>query len=121
MRTVGSWCLTTQTRCRVNFVGIAQMVRVDGTANELLGRQVCLSKHDRHMCFLLHPNTVFSGDASTVSYAAANDLTRQFLCPMLFSCVPLIIEHQWMQVTIASMEDISDAQTVLFAELLDLA
>src|SRR6266571_3674324 len=117
MWTVGARCLTTQTRCRVNFVGIAQVVRVNGTANQLLGCQVCLSKHDCHMCFLLHPYAVFSSDASAVSYAAANDLTRQFLCPMLFSCIPLIIEHQWMQVAIAGMEDIGDAQTVLFAEL----
>src|SRR5258708_9983194 len=64
---------------------------------------------------------MLSGNTPTVGHTTTNNLAREFLRLVLLTRDTLIVEHQWMQVPIASVKDISDTQTRTPTELLDLA
>src|SRR5947209_16165701 len=105
MRAVASWKFATETRGRVDFVGIAQVVRVHYTADELMGSHIGFCKHERHIRLLINTDSMLTGNTATVSHTAPQNLSCQFFSLSFSTLVAFIIEHQGMQIAIACMED----------------
>src|SRR5579863_5652856 len=105
---VGAWYFAAETRGGIDFVGVAEVVGIDGTTNQLVGGEVGFGEHDKHVLFLFHAYAVLAGDAATVGDATANDFTGEFIGIVLLAGDALIVEHEWMEIAITSVEDIGD-------------
>src|SRR5215831_2597684 len=108
MRAVRAWYLATQAGSWIDFVGIAQVVRVDGAADELVRGQVGLGEHYGHVGLLLHAYAMLPSDAAAVGYTTTNDLASKFLCAFLLPLDALIVKDQRVQVAVTGVEDIGD-------------
>src|SRR5262245_31838931 len=64
METIGAGLLSAETRGWVHLVGVAEVVGIEGTTDELMGRQICLAEHNRHVCLLVNAHAVFARDAA---------------------------------------------------------
>src|SRR5262249_28316447 len=75
----------------------------------------------RHEIDLLDADAVLAGDAAALRDALLEDLVARREDALHFLGVAFVEEHDGMEVAVAGVEDVADAQVVLLPDALDLA
>src|SRR5947209_10171908 len=121
MWTIATWKFTTKTWGRIDFVGIAQIIRINSTADELIRCHIGFREHERHIRLLINTDPMLPGNAPTVSHTTAQNLPCQFFSLSFSAFVALIVEHQRMQIAITGVEDVGHAQPIAITQFSNLS
>src|SRR5690242_21494772 len=76
MGRIGTRLFGAQSRARKHFIGIGDIVRVEGAAYQLHGGQVWLREHVAQRLLLLLPHAVLAGDGAAMIHTEAEDAIR---------------------------------------------
>src|SRR5918994_1814363 len=112
--------LATQAWRRDHLARVAEPDRVERAAQPLEHLQVALREHPRHRACLVHADAVLAGErAAGVEARVENRLCE---LPRLVRLARLgVVEDERVEVAVARVEDVADAQSVLVREILDAA
>ena len=116
MRLVLAGFFTAEARRWEDFSGIAEIERVEGAADALHGGQVGFGEHFGHGVFFVLADAVFAGDGATGGDAEVEDLGGQGLGGVLLAGDACVVEDEGMEVAIAGVEDVGDADACFGAE-----
>ena len=98
---------------RKYFARVKPALGIECAFQALLLTQVSVAELDGHQITLFHADTVFARQHAPYLYAHAQNIRAKFLCPFQFPRRIRVIQYQGMQIAIACMKHIGDAQTVL--------
>ena len=84
-------------------------------------REVVLAEHQRHRARLVGADAVLAGDRAARVDARLEDPARELLGARGLALDAAVVEDERMQVAVAGVEDVADAQPVLARELVDAA
>src|SRR6266702_4747729 len=121
MRDVFARLFAAEARSRKNFRWIRKLQRVEGAAHPLHRVEVRLGEHLRHHALLFFPDAVFAGDRAARFEAQLQNAVGKRLGCLLLPGDAAVVENQWMQVSVAGVENVGDANPRLFTEACDLA
>ena len=101
---------------RNDLVGVAQFLRVEHLAHATHDVEVGLAEQPRHAVLLFQADAVLAAQ-----HAAEVDAGLQDVVPGLEDAVDLlavtfVVQHQRVQVAVAGMEDVGDAQAIAVAD-----
>src|SRR5258708_34658849 len=102
-----------------HLAGIEQALRVEGAFQPLLLVEIDLAEHLRHQVALLDADAVFAGEDAAKFDADPKDVRAEGLCPLHLAGLVGIVQDQRMQIAVAGMKHIGDAQIILFRKLAD--
>ena len=120
VRRVGAGLFSAQAGTREDFIGIGDVLRVEGAAKELHGCQVRLGEHVAERLLLLLAYSMLTSDGAAVVDAEAQDSIGEFKRFLLLAGYGLIVEHEWMQVAVAGVEDVGHTQAGSAGQAVDL-
>ena len=100
--------------------GFAIPSRVEGAAQPPEGLEVALGEHLRHRARLVDADAVLAGERAARVEAGAEDRLGQLL-GRLGLALRGVVEYERVQVAVACVEDVADAEAVLLRELADPA
>ena len=102
-------------RCSVreHLAGVEQPGRIEGAFHPLLLLEVGLGEHHRHQVALLDADAVLAGQHAADFDAEAQDVGAEGLGAFEFARLVGVVEDQRVQIAVAGMEDVGDAQAVL--------
>src|ERR1044072_2948225 len=100
-----------------HLAGVEQSLGVEGAFEPLLLVEVALGKPARHQGSFLDADTVLAGEHAADLDAELEDLGAELLGALQFARLVGIIEDQRMQVAVAGVKHIGDAQPELLGEL----
>src|SRR5664279_3123205 len=101
------------------LAGIKQALRVERAFQPLLLVEVDLAEHLRHQVALLDADAMFAGQHAAEFDADPQDIGAEGFGPLHFAGLVGIIKDQRMQIAVAGMKHIGDAQVVLYRQLPD--
>ena len=88
---------------------VAQAGRVERAPDQLHRVQVVGAEHLRHVPGLVHPDPVLAGDRAAVLQARVQDRARHLLGRLGLTGHLVVVEHQRVQVPVAGVEHVRDA------------
>ena len=97
---------------REHLAGIEQPVRVEGAFEALLLGEIHLVEHRPHQVAFFDADPMFTSQYATNLHAESQDIGAKFLCPLDFAGLVGVIQNQRMQIAVAGMEHIGDAEPV---------
>jgi hypothetical protein len=106
---------------RNDFAGITELLRVEDLPEAMHDLQVIVAEQPGHAISLFQAYAVLATQDTSKVNAGAQDGFPCLQHALDFLGIPLVIQHQWVQIAITSMEDIGNTQTVGGADLLQLA
>src|SRR3982074_2513833 len=102
---------------RKHFSRIEQALRVERAFRPLLLVEIDLAEHLRHQVALLDADAMFAGQHAAEFDADPKDIRAKSLCPLHLTVLVGIVQNQWMQIAVAGMKHVGDAQIVLFRQV----
>lgn len=97
---------------RYGLAGVQQLVRIEGMLDVMELLQFGIVELYTHLVDFLHANTVLAGDGAANLDTQFQYLATEFFRALQFPGYIGIVKNQWMQVTVAGMENIADRQLV---------
>jgi hypothetical protein len=88
---------------------VAQAGRVERAPDELHGVQVVGAEHPRHVPGLVHADAVLAGDRAAMLQAGVQDRAGDLLGRLGLAGHLVVVEHQRVEVPVARVEDVRDA------------
>src|SRR5215216_4926600 len=95
---------------RKHLAGIEQALGVERAFEALLRLEVDLREHGRHEIALLHPDAVLAGEHAAHLDAQLEDLGAECFGALQLARLVGVVEDERMQVAVASVKHVSDAQ-----------
>ena len=107
-------------RCkrREHLAGIEQALVVEGAFDALLLVEIDLGKHHRHQIALFDADAVLAGEHAADLDAQPQDIGAELLGAFELAGIVGVVEDQRMQIAVAGMEHVGDAQAVFRRHLL---
>ena len=102
---------------REHLAGIEQPVGIEGAFEALLLARSISSNIVAHQVALLDADAVLAGQHAADLDAEPQDVGAECLGPLELARLVGVVEDQRMQIAVAGMEDIGDAQPVLLRQL----
>ncbi len=100
-------------QCREYLAGIEQALVVEGALDALLLIEIDLRKHHRHQVALLDADAMLAGEHAADLDAEPEDVGAELLGAIELAGIVGVIKDQRMQIAIAGVKHIGDAQAVL--------
>src|SRR5882724_9985252 len=104
---------------RKHFSGIEQAVRIERAFQPLLLIEIDLAEHFRHQIALLDADAMFAGQDAAKLDATAQDVGAEGFRPLHLAGLVGVVEDQGMQIAVAGVKHVGDAETVLLRKLAD--
>ena len=104
---------------RKHLAGIEQALGVEGAFQPLLLVEIDLGEHHRHQVALLDADAVLAGQHAADLDAELEDLGAELLGAVEFAGLVGVVEDERMQIAVAGMEHVGDAQAVFLRQLRD--
>src|ERR1700704_952874 len=104
---------------RKHFSRIEQALRVERAFQPLLLVEIDLREHLRHQIALFDADAMFAGKYTTEFDAAAQDIGAERLGLVHLTGLVGIVQDQRMQIAVAGVKHIGDAQAVFLGEIAD--
>ena len=82
-------------------------------------REIDLGEHERHPAGLVDADTVLPGQRATDVHADLEDRLGELLRALRLALVAAVVEDERVEVAVAGVEDVADAQPVVALELAD--
>ena len=121
MRDVGAaGALAAEARCGEEFFGVRDVVGIEGVANAVHGGEVGFGEHVAHDALLLAADAVFAGDGAAGVDAELKDFVGEIERAFFFACVRGVVEDHGVEVAVAGVEDVGDAQAGFGGHACDL-
>src|SRR5256885_16260518 len=121
MRNIFTGLFSTQPRTRENFGGIGKLQWIEGAAHALHGLKIGLAEHPGHHFLFVLANAMLSGNRTTRGDAKIENAIGEDLGGVLLAGNSTVVQNQGMQVSVASVKDIGDAEASLLTEKVDFA
>ena len=104
-------------RCSVGktLPGIEQAAVVEGAFEPLLLGEIGLGEHRRHQVALLHADAMLAGEHAADLDAELEDIRAECLRSLELARLVGVVENQRVQIAVAGVEDVGDAQPVVLA------
>ena len=102
---------------REHLAGIEQALVVEGAFEPLLLVEIDLGEHRRHQVALLDADAVLAGEHAADLDAEPQDVGAERLGALELARLVGVVEDERMQIAVAGMEDVGDAQAVLLRQL----
>ena len=102
---------------RKHLAGIEQALGVEGAFEPLLLVEVDLGEHRRHQVALLDADAVLAGQHAADLDAEPQDVGAERLGALEFARLVGVVEDERMQVAVAGVEHVGDAQAVFLRQL----
>ena len=106
---------------REDLAGIEQALAVERAFEALLLVEVDLREHDRHEVAFLDADAMLTGQHAADLDAQPQDIGAEFLGALELAGRIRIVENERMQVAVAGVEDVGDAQAVFRRQFLHAA
>src|SRR5438445_8861053 len=106
---------------RNDFTGITELLGIENLPEAIHDLQVIIGEQPGHAVFLFQANTVFAAQATTEINAGTEDRFPCLQHALDLLGIALVVQHQRVQIAIASVEDIGNTQTVGGTDLLEPA
>ena len=100
---------------REDLAGIEQVVRIEGAFDAHLLVEIDLGEHLRHQVALLDADAMLAGQHAADLDAEPQDVGAEFLGVLELAGLVGVEQDQRMQIAVAGMEHIDDAQAVCLA------
>ena len=113
--------LAAEARRGKNFCGIRKLQRIEGAADTLHGGKIGFGKHFGHHALFFFAHAVFTGDGASCGEAKFENFHRKCESGFFLAGNAAVVENEWMEIAVASMKNVGNAQGVFFAEPRDLA
>src|SRR3954453_18977862 len=97
---------------RKDLAGIEQALGVESAFQPLLLVEIDFSEHFPHQVTLLDTDAVLTCQHAAKLHAAAKDIGAKGFGPLHLAGLVSVIEDERMQIAVAGMEDVRDAQTI---------
>src|SRR5262249_18571871 len=110
---VGPRNLAAQARGGKELARVGQAGGGEGAAEPLHALEIVASEHQRHGARLVGTDAVLPGQRAPGVDARGEDLLSQLACPLGFPGSALVVEDERVQVAVAGVEDVADAEAVL--------
>src|SRR5438132_4666976 len=120
MRTIDSRPVAAEAWRGKHFPGIEATLWVEGAADSVHRLQIGLVEHLRHEGSLVGPYAMFPRDRSAETQTDAKNLAGDILGKLLLSRYFGVVQDERMEIAVAGMKDVGDAQSGLSRECLDL-
>src|SRR5258708_30536298 len=104
---------------RKYLAGIEQALRVECAFQTLLLVEIDLAEHFRHQVALLDADAMFTGKDAAEFDTDPQDIVAEGFGPFHLTGLVGIIQDQRMQIAVAGMKHVGDAQIVLSREVAD--
>jgi hypothetical protein len=101
---------------RKHLARIEQMVGIESAFDPHLLVEVDLVEHFRHQVALLHPHSVLAGQHAADLDAEPQDVGAETLSLVELAGYVGVVENQRVQVAVAGVKDIGDAEPVFLGE-----
>src|SRR5882757_4079407 len=101
------------------LAGIEQALRVEGAFQSLLLVEIDLAEHFRHQVALLDADAMFAGKNAAEFDTDPQDIGAEGFGPFDLTGLVGIIQDQRMQIAVAGMKHVGDAEIVLSREVAD--
>jgi len=101
------------------LAGVQETVRVEGAFEALLLGEVHLVEHRPHQVAFFDADPMFASEYAADLHAESQDIGAKFLCPLDFTGLVRIVQNQRMQIAVAGMKHIGDAEPVLRRQFAD--
>src|SRR5580698_1749138 len=111
MRRIWAGLFRTKTRSRKDLVWIGEIFGVERAAYELHSEQIRLREHGTHHFLFLFAYPMLAGDGTSVLHAQMQNAIGEVECRLFLPGNCAIVQHQRMQISIAGMEDVGNAQS----------
>ena len=115
MHPVRAGHLAAEARRRDHLARVADPERVERAAEPLEDVEVALGEHARHRARLVHADAVLAGQRAARVEAGVEDRLRELARPLGLAGVR-VVEDERVEVAVARVEDVADAEAVLAAE-----
>src|SRR6266542_1178680 len=119
MLSVRTGYFTAQPRRRKHLPRVTQMRGIEGVAYLLHHIEVIVGKHSRHVVFLVRTDTVLASDRAARFDTVGENLSSHVLGQFRLAGNALVVTNQRMQVAIAGMKDVANAQARALPERAD--
>ena len=113
--------LAAEPRRREELAGVREPGRVECRAQALHRLEIVLAEHQRHRAGLVGADAVLAGDRAAGVDAGLEDLAREQLGALGLAVDAPVVEDERVQVAVARVEDVADAEPVLLRERVDPA
>lgn len=97
---------------REDLAGIEQLRRIKGAFHALLVRQIRFGEHLGHQVPLFHPDAVLAGQHTAHLDAQPQYVRAEGFCLFEIARAVGIVEDQRVQIAVARMEDVGDAEPI---------
>src|SRR5262245_31155878 len=97
---------------RNDFTGITEVLGIENLPEAIHDLQVIVGEQPGHAVFLFQANTVLTAQNTTEINTGAEDRYACLQQTLDLLGIPLVVQHQWVQIAIASVEDVGNTQTV---------
>ncbi len=121
MRVVKPGHLTTEARGRQELLGIAESTRIECGAHTIERGQIAARKHLWHRADLVDADAMFARDGPAELDAEFDNAHRHGFRALLLPGDRVVVQHEWVEVAVAGMEDVRDAYARLVGERTDAA
>src|SRR5260221_2586046 len=101
---------------REDLAGIEEPVGVEGAFKALLLIEIDRVEHDRHEVALLDADAVLAGEDAADLDAQPQDVGAESLGTLELARLVGIVEDERVEIAVAGMEDIGDAQPVALGQ-----
>ena len=112
--------LAAQPRCRQCLARVAEIAWVERVAHPAHHVDGAGAEHLRHVARLVRSDTVLAGDRATGRDARLEDLPRHLERAIAGAGLRVVEEHERMEVAVAGVKDVGDAQPVRRRQCIDL-
>ena len=100
-----------------SFSGLAMLCGIEGVAHAVHGGEVGLGEHVAHDALLLAADAVLAGDGAAGVDAELEDFVGEIERAFFFAGVRAVVEDHRVEVAVAGVEDVGDAQAGLGGHL----
>jgi len=97
---------------RNDFTGITELLGIENLPEAIHDLQVIVGEEPGHAVFLFQANTVLTAQDTTEINAGAEDCFPCLQHARDLLSIPLVVQDQWVQIAIASVEDVGNTQTI---------
>ncbi len=121
MRNVFAGLLTAEARRGKNLCGIRKLQGIEGGADALHGGEIGFGKHFGHHALFFFADAVFAGDGAARGEAKVENFHRKRESAFFLAGNPAVVENEWVEIAVAGVKNIGDAQAGLLTEPRDFS
>ena len=106
---------------REDFSGVQRAFWIEGVVDAAHEVEVCVGEKERHEFALFHADAVLAGEAAADFDAITDDFSGGFQSALELLVVAKIVENDRVEIAVAGVEDVANAEAELVADFLDVA